>query len=71
MEAFYWMTGKHDGFVISNLPDGVSGAAVSVAVSATGAVTGIETHMIFDHDDQADIVTKAAAALRAYKPPTA
>jgi uncharacterized protein with GYD domain len=71
LEEFYWMTGKHDGFLISNLPDGVSGAALSAAVGATGAITGIESHMIFDHDEQADIVAKAATAFRAYKPPTA
>ena len=26
-EAFYWMQGKHDGFLIANLPDGVAAAA--------------------------------------------
>ena len=70
-EAFYWMQGKHDGFLISNVPDGVTASALAAAVGATGAVVGIETHQIFDHDEQAAIVKKADAALRAYKPPTA
>jgi uncharacterized protein with GYD domain len=70
-EAFYWMQGKHDGFVIANLPDGVAGAALSVAVGATGAVAGLETHQIYDHDEQADIMQRAKAASGAYKPPTA
>jgi uncharacterized protein with GYD domain len=70
-EAFYWMQGKHDGFLISNLPDGVTAAAVAAAVGATGAIVGVETHQIFDRDEQAAIVDRASAALGAYKPPTA
>ncbi len=70
-EAFYWMHGKHDGFLISNLPDGVAAAAVAAAVGATGAIVDLETHQIFDHDEQAAIVKHAEAARRAYKPPTA
>src|SRR5206468_12599693 len=58
-EAFYWMQGHHDGFLITNLPDGVSAAALSAAVGATGAVGGLETHQIFDHDEQAAIVERA------------
>jgi len=70
-EAFYWMQGRHDGFVISKLPDGVSASAVAVAVGSSGVVTNVETHQIFDHDEQAAIVKHAKTAQRAYKPPTA
>ena len=70
-EAFYWMQGKHDGFLISNLPDGVAASAVAAAVAASGAIVGVETHQIFDRDEQATIVDQASAALRAYKPPSA
>ncbi|HUG48032.1 MAG TPA: GYD domain-containing protein [Candidatus Limnocylindria bacterium] len=70
-EAFYWMQGKHDGFLITNLPDGVTAAALAVAVSATGAVGATATHQIFDHDEQAAIVKQADTARRVYKPPTA
>lgn len=70
MEAFYWMQGKHDGFLISNLPDAVSAAGLAVAVGSTGAIEGIETHQIFDLDEQATIVKRADTALKAYKPPT-
>jgi uncharacterized protein with GYD domain len=70
-EAFYWMQGEHDGFLITNLPDGVSAAALAGAVGATGAVGGLETHQIFDSDEQAAIVKKARTASAAYKPPTA
>ncbi len=70
-EAFYWMQGKHDGFLITNLPDGVTASALAAAVGASGGVVGAETHQIFDHDEQASIVKQAATALGAYKPPTA
>ena len=70
-EAFYWMQGKHDGFLIAELPDGVAASALAGAVGASGAVTGAETHQIFDTNEQAAIVEQAGAALRAYKPPTA
>lgn len=70
-EAFYWMHGEHDGFLITNLPDGVAASALAAAVGASGAVVDAETHQIFDHDEQAAIVKQADMALRAYKPPTA
>ena len=69
-EAFYWMQGQHDGFLISNLPDGTAAAALSAAVGAAGAVDKIETHQIFDQDEQAAIVEQAATARKAYRPPT-
>jgi len=71
LEAFYWMQGKHDGLLISNVPDGVAAAALVAAVAATGAVERLETHQIFDQDEQAAIVKGADTARKAYKPPTA
>lgn len=71
LEAFYWMQGKHDGFLITSLPDGTAAAALAAAVGASGAVGGLETHQIYAHDEQAAIVKQAATASRAYKPPTA
>ena len=65
------MQGKHDGFLIATLPDGVSAAAIAAAVGSTGAVSGLDTHQIFDHDEQATILKQAKTALAAYKPPTA
>ena len=69
VESFYWMQGSHDGFLISEIPDGVSGAALAAAVASTGAITNLTTHEIFDHDQQADIMAKAKVALGAYTPP--
>ncbi len=70
-ESFYWMQGHHDGFFIAELPDGVSAAALALAVGATGAVEGIETHQIYSGAEQATIMKQAKKASKAYKPPTA
>lgn len=69
IESFYWMMGGHDGLVISDMPDSVSGAALVAAVASTGAITNLSTHELFDHDQQAAIVDRAKAALEAYTPP--
>ena len=69
MEAFYWMQGSHDGFLISDLPDGVAGTALAAAVASTGAIDNLESHEIFGAEDQTEIVRKAQVALAAYKPP--
>ena len=69
VEAFYWMQGLHDGFLIAELPDSVSGTALVAAVASTGAVANLESHEIFDHDQQAAIVNTAKTALDAYTPP--
>jgi uncharacterized protein with GYD domain len=71
LEAFYWMNGKHDGFLISQLPDGASGAALSAAAWSSGAFSGFESHEVFDHDAQAQIMKLAKTATATYKPPTA
>lgn len=70
LEAFYWMQGRHDGFLIANLPDGTAAAAISAAVGSAGAVGDLETHQIFDREEQAAIVKQAKTALGGYKPPT-
>ena len=70
-EAFYWMQGKHDGFIISNLPDGVAAAALAAAAGSTGAVAGLDTHQVYDHAEQQAILKAAKTATKAYKPPTA
>jgi uncharacterized protein with GYD domain len=44
LEAYYWMFGQFDGFAVCDVPDSTSAAAVSIAVSSTGAFGHIETH---------------------------
>jgi len=70
LEAFYWMTGEHDGFLIATYPDSISAAALSIAAGSTGALHGLATYEIFDGEAEARIVKAAQAARKAYKPPT-
>lgn len=70
LEAYYWMQGDHDGFLISDLPDGVSGAALVAAVASAGGATNLETHEIYGPDEQTAIVERARTALDAYTPPS-
>jgi len=46
MEAFYFAFGKSDVIVIVDLPDNVSAAAASLAISASGVVTTSTTVLL-------------------------
>ena len=46
MECFYFAFGKTDAVVVVDFPDGVSAAAASLAINATGAVTGRVTVLL-------------------------
>ncbi len=46
VEAFYFAFGESDAFVIADLPDAGSAAALSLAVNASGAVTGKTTVLL-------------------------
>lgn len=64
LESFYFAFGSSDAFVVADLPDNASAAAVSVAVAASGAITGTTTVLISPEEmDQA--VKKTAS----YTPP--
>ena len=46
LEAFYYAFGEVDLFVIADLPDDATAAAISLAVSSSGSVTANTTHLI-------------------------
>ena len=46
LEGFYFAFGAADAVVIVDLPDAASAAAVSLAISATGAVTSSTTVLL-------------------------
>lgn len=69
MEAYYAMFGKWDGFVIADVPDSKAAAAVSLAVSSTGAFQHIETHEVLDASELNDAL--GAASRLTYTPPGA
>ena len=69
VEALYFMFGDRDGFVILDVPDAVAAAAVSVAVSSTGAFSHLETRQLVAPEDLPSVLEKAATAKEAYRPP--
>ena len=69
LESFYWMFGPHDGFVVIDVPDSASAAAVSLAIGSTGAISGLETHELFEPADLAGLAEKAKAVRETYRPP--
>jgi len=69
LESIHWMFGPHDGIAIFDVPDSVSAAAVSIAVSSTGVFKHMETHELFTQDQLAQTLAKASNVTRAYQRP--
>jgi uncharacterized protein with GYD domain len=69
LDAYYWMFGEHDGMVIADLSDSASAAAVSLAVSSTGAFAHLETHELIPADQIQPLLERAKTARSQYTPP--
>jgi uncharacterized protein with GYD domain len=67
MESYHLMFGTWDGFVVFEVPDSLSAAAVSLAVTSTGAFATLETHELIESDDLNGILAKASSLT--YTPP--
>jgi uncharacterized protein with GYD domain len=65
-EVQYFALGEHDAFVIADLPDHVSAAAISLAVSATGAARTKTTALLTPEE-----VDEAVKKTVKYEPPSA
>jgi uncharacterized protein with GYD domain len=69
MESFYFMLGDRDGFLVVDVPDVGAAAAVSLAVSSTGAFSHMETRQLIAPEDLPSVLEKAASARETYRPP--
>ncbi len=69
LEAYYWMFGRFDGFVIYDAPDSQTAAAFALAVASTGTVSALETHEVFTAAQVIPTLEKAKKARTGYKPP--
>lgn len=67
MLSYYFMFGAWDGFVVAEVPDSAAAAAVSLAVSSTGAFAHLETHELIEASDMTGILATAKGL--AYTPP--
>ena len=63
MEAFYFAFGEHDAYVLGELPDTVSGAALALNVNASG-LASVSTTILLDPED-IDKATKLSVNYRA------
>ena len=64
VEAFYYAFGETDLYVIADVPDNVSMAAIALTVSATGTVT-VKTTVLITPEE----IDEAAKKSPSYRPP--
>jgi uncharacterized protein with GYD domain len=65
VEAFYFAFGENDVYVIADLPDNASAAAVAAAVGSAGALSSYETVVLLTPAEVDEAVKKAVS----YRPP--
>ena len=64
LEAFYYAFGKKDAFLIADVPDNATAAALALAVNASGLVA-VETTILMTPEEVDGAVKKSAG----YRPP--
>ena len=64
LEAFYYAFGETDAYVIADIPDNASMAAIALTVSASGAAT-VKTTVLMTPED----IDEAAKKTPSYRPP--
>jgi len=69
VEALYFMFGDHDVLAIVEASDNLTQAALSVALSASGAFSSFQTHPLIDPAEMTEALGKAKAVAAAYRPP--
>ena len=69
LESYYWVFGQYDGMAVFEAPDSRTIAALSLAVSSSGAFAHFETHELIENSDLAGIAERAREI--AYTPPGA
>jgi uncharacterized protein with GYD domain len=69
VECVYWMSGAYDGMVIADLPDSVSGAALSAIVGSTGTFKNLESHELLTQEQLGQALSRSRDMMQAYQPP--
>jgi uncharacterized protein with GYD domain len=67
LECYYWMFGQYDGMAVFELPDAHTTAAMSLAITSSGAFTRFETHELIEASDLIEIAQRAGEIV--YQPP--
>jgi uncharacterized protein with GYD domain len=66
---YYWMFGQVDGFVVVEVPDSRTAAAIALAVSSSGAFRSVATHELIEASDLTGIAQRAQQLAGGYTPP--
>jgi uncharacterized protein with GYD domain len=69
LESVYWEVETASAFVVADLPDSVSAAAVIAASTRTGAFREVHVHEVLTRDQLRDMVALAQSANDIYRPP--
>jgi uncharacterized protein with GYD domain len=69
--SYDFMFGEDDGMVVFEVPDSRTAAAVSLAVSSTGAFGRVRTHELIPAEDLPALLDRAKSARQSYRPPGA
>jgi uncharacterized protein with GYD domain len=64
MESFYYAFGESDAYIVADLPDNASMAAVALTVNASGAVT-VKTVVLMTPEEVDGVMAKTPS----YRPP--
>ncbi len=67
LEAFYFAFGDYDIVAIIEMPDNASAAALSMAISAGGALSSLKTTVLLDMSESVNAMRKAGGV--GYRPP--
>ncbi|MGZ3496159.1 MAG: GYD domain-containing protein [Vulcanimicrobiaceae bacterium] len=69
IESYYLMTGPQDGFIIAEVPDTESAAAISLCVASTGLFTHLESHQLIAVGQLNAVLEKASKIREVYSAP--
>lgn len=67
LESFYFAFGESDAFLIADMPDNVSAAAISMAVAASGSLASVSTTVLMTPEEGMEAMKKAGGV--GYRPP--
>ena len=67
LEAYYFTFGDYDGVAIAEVPDNVTMAAISMAVTASGAFKAFKTTVLISMEEAVEAMRKAGTL--PYQPP--
>ena len=68
LESFYFTFGEYDGIAIAEVPDNVTMAAASMAITSSGAFKAFRTTVLMSMDEAMQAMKKAGTL--SYTPPS-